>query len=77
MSEQLDKPSVLFVCVKNGGRSQTAAGLMRHLAGEQLHVDQAGTRPGESATTSRLASRSWRSDSASAPPGREPSTPEV
>ena len=29
------KPSVLFVCVKNGGKSQMAAGLMRHAAGDE------------------------------------------
>lgn len=43
-----DKPSVLFVCVKNGGKSQMAAGLMRQLAGDRVHVDSAGTHPGES-----------------------------
>ncbi|WP_280219598.1 low molecular weight phosphatase family protein [Nocardia neocaledoniensis] len=41
-----DTPSVLFVCVKNGGKSQMAAGLMRHLAGDRLDVHSAGTRPG-------------------------------
>ncbi len=39
-------PRVLFVCVKNGGKSQMAAGLMRHAAGEAVLVDSAGTRPG-------------------------------
>ena len=42
-------PSVLFVCVKNGGKSQMAAALMRHRAEEaSLNVDvhSAGTRPG-------------------------------
>ncbi|WP_134767806.1 low molecular weight phosphatase family protein [Nocardioides sp. 1609] len=42
------KPSVLFVCVKNGGKSQMAAGLMRELVGDAMTVDSAGTRPGES-----------------------------
>ncbi len=32
MSETV-KPAVLFVCVKNGGKSQMAAGLMRQVAG--------------------------------------------
>jgi arsenate-mycothiol transferase len=41
-----DKPSILFVCVKNGGKSQMAAGLLRQLAGDHIHVDSAGTRPG-------------------------------
>jgi arsenate-mycothiol transferase len=41
------KPSVLFVCVKNGGKSQMAAGLMRSIAGESVDVDSAGTKPGD------------------------------
>lgn len=39
-------PSVLFVCVKNGGKSQMAAGLMRHAAGDTVTVYSAGTKPG-------------------------------
>jgi arsenate-mycothiol transferase len=39
-------PSVLFVCVKNGGKSQMAAGLMRRLAGGTVEVHSAGTAPG-------------------------------
>ncbi|WP_072687786.1 arsenate-mycothiol transferase ArsC [Rhodococcus marinonascens] len=39
-------PSVLFVCVKNGGKSQMAAGLMRKAAGEAVDVYSAGTKPG-------------------------------
>lgn len=39
-------PAVLFVCVKNGGKSQMAAGLMRHEAGAQVLVSSAGTKPG-------------------------------
>ncbi|MGB6041455.1 MAG: low molecular weight phosphatase family protein, partial [Gordonia sp. (in: high G+C Gram-positive bacteria)] len=38
--------SVLFVCVKNGGKSQMAEGLMRQLAGDAVEVHSAGTRPG-------------------------------
>jgi arsenate-mycothiol transferase len=41
-------PSVLFVCVKNGGKSQMAAGLMRKVAGDNLEVHSAGTQPGTS-----------------------------
>ncbi|MHA7274706.1 arsenate-mycothiol transferase ArsC [Arthrobacter sp. TMT4-20] len=40
------KPSVLFVCVKNGGKSQLAAGLMRLEAGDGISVSSAGTKPG-------------------------------
>ncbi|ALV44341.1 arsenate reductase [Arthrobacter alpinus] len=43
-----NKPGVLFVCVKNGGKSQMAGGLMRHLAGDAVAVFTAGTRPGAS-----------------------------
>ena len=39
-------PSVLFVCVKNGGKSQMAAGLMRAAAGDTVTVHSAGTTPG-------------------------------
>jgi arsenate reductase len=40
-----DKPSVLFVCVHNAGRSQMAAGWLRHLAGDQVEVRSAGSAP--------------------------------
>jgi len=39
-------PTVLFVCVRNGGKSQMAAGLMRKIAGDSVHVLSAGTQPG-------------------------------
>src|SRR3954462_9115096 len=42
-----DKPSVLFVCVHNAGRSQMAAGWMRHLAGDRVEVRSAGSAPAE------------------------------
>ncbi len=42
----MNKPSVLFVCVKNGGKSQMAAGLMRKAAGDTVEVHSAGTKPG-------------------------------
>jgi arsenate reductase (thioredoxin) len=40
------KPSVLFVCVHNAGRSQMAAGYLRHLAGDRIEVRSAGSAPG-------------------------------
>ncbi|WP_336660508.1 arsenate reductase ArsC [Leucobacter sp. USHLN153] len=43
MSEK--KPSVLFVCVHNAGRSQMAAGFLRHLAGDAIEVRSAGSLP--------------------------------
>jgi arsenate reductase len=39
-------PSVLFVCVHNAGRSQMAAGWLRHLAGDAIEVRSAGSLPG-------------------------------
>ncbi len=39
------KPSVLFVCVHNAGRSQMAAGFLRHLAGDRIEVRSAGSMP--------------------------------
>lgn len=45
---ELTTPSVLFVCVKNAGKSQMAAGLMRQLAGDTVIVHSAGTKPGSS-----------------------------
>jgi arsenate reductase len=42
----VSKPSVLFVCVHNAGRSQMAAGWLRHLAGDAVEVRSAGSAPG-------------------------------
>ena len=42
-----DKPSVLFVCVHNAGRSQMAAGWLRYLAGDAVEVRSAGSAPAE------------------------------
>ncbi|MGH3490089.1 MAG: arsenate reductase ArsC [Actinopolymorphaceae bacterium] len=41
------KPSVLFVCVHNAGRSQMAAGWLRHLATDQIEVRAAGSEPAD------------------------------
>ena len=43
---QIRIPSVLFVCVRNGGKSQMAAALMRLQAGDRVEVHSAGTDPG-------------------------------
>src|SRR4029450_6701071 len=42
-----DKPTVLFVCVHNAGRSQMAAGWLRHLAGDTVEVRSAGSQPAD------------------------------
>lgn len=43
----IPKPSVLFVCVHNAGRSQMAAGYLTQLAGDRIEVRSAGTQPAE------------------------------
>ena len=43
----MSKPVVLFVCVHNAGRSQMAAGWLRHLAGDTVEVRSAGSAPGD------------------------------
>ena len=50
MPETDRTPSVLFVCVRNGGKSQMAAGLLRQLLSDQqttgIEVGSAGTKAG-------------------------------
>jgi protein-tyrosine-phosphatase len=41
------RPTVLFVCVHNAGRSQMAAGFLRHLAGDRIDVLSAGSEPAD------------------------------
>jgi arsenate reductase (thioredoxin) len=41
------KPSVLFVCVHNAGRSQMAAGWLRHLAADTIEIRSAGSEPAD------------------------------
>ena len=45
MRMNLKKPTVLFVCVHNAGRSQMAAGFMRELGGDRIEVLSAGSAP--------------------------------
>lgn len=42
-----DKPSVLFVCVHNAGRSQMAAAYLAHLSGGAVEVRSAGSAPAD------------------------------
>ena len=39
------RPTVLFVCVHNAGRSQMAAGYLAHLSGTRVRVLSAGSEP--------------------------------
>ncbi|WP_309127503.1 arsenate reductase ArsC [Microbacterium sp.] len=47
MTTVSSKPSVLFVCVHNAGRSQMAAGFLRDIAGDHIEVRSAGSMPAE------------------------------
>ena len=45
------RPSVLFVCVHNAGRSQMAAAFLRRRAGDAVEVRSAGTTPADEINT--------------------------
>ena len=49
------KPSVLFVCVHNAGRSQMAAGYLRHIAGDRIEVRSAGSMPADQINPTAVA----------------------
>lgn len=42
-----DRPSVLFVCIHNAGRSQMAAAYLTHLSGGRVEVRSAGSAPAD------------------------------
>jgi arsenate reductase len=50
-----DKPSVLFVCVHNAGRSQMAAAYLTHLAGDRVEVRSAGSAPADTVNAAVVA----------------------
>jgi len=49
------KPSVVFLCVHNAGRSQMAAGWMRHLAGGRVEVYSGGSAPATEVNPAAIA----------------------
>ncbi|PQZ93880.1 heat-shock protein HtpX [Arthrobacter sp. MYb227] len=49
------KPSVLFVCVHNAGRSQMAAALLTNLSAGQIEVRSAGSAPADSVNPAAVA----------------------
>ena len=53
-------PSVLFLCVHNAGRSQMAAGLMRHLAGDRVDVFSGGSEPADAINGAAVAAMAER-----------------
>lgn len=48
-------PSVMFLCVHNAGRSQMAAGFMRHLAGDRIDVYSGGSEPADQVNRAAVA----------------------
>ena len=51
----MEKPSVLFVCVHNAGRSQMAAAYLMHLAGDRVEVRSAGSAPADQVNPAAVA----------------------
>ena len=51
----MKKPSVLFVCVHNAGRSQMAAAYLTHLAGDRVEVRSAGSAPADAVNPAAVA----------------------
>lgn len=50
-----DKPTILFVCVHNAGRSQMAAGFARALGGDRVEVRSAGSEPADAINPNAVA----------------------
>jgi arsenate reductase (thioredoxin) len=48
-------PSVLFVCIHNAGRSQMAAGWLRHLAGNRVNIYSGGSEPAQHVNPAAVA----------------------
>jgi arsenate reductase (thioredoxin) len=51
----MSRPTVLFVCVHNAGRSQMAAGFLRHMAGDRIEVLSAGSEPADQVNPAAVA----------------------
>ena len=52
------RPAVLFLCVHNAGRSQMAAGWLRHLAGDRIEVFSGGSEPADTVNPAAIAAMS-------------------
>ena len=50
-----DRPAVLFLCVHNAGRSQMAAGWLRHLVGDAVEVFSGGSEPSTETNANAVA----------------------
>lgn len=65
-----ERPNVLFVCVHNAGRSQMAAALLSHLAGDRIEVLSAGTEPADQINPAAVAVMAeWGIDITDVPKG--------
>jgi protein-tyrosine-phosphatase len=51
----MTRPTVLFVCVHNAGRSQMAAGYLAHLGGDRIEVLSAGSQPADQVNSVAVA----------------------
>ena len=49
------RPTVLFLCVHNAGRSQMAAGWLSHLAGDRVEVLSGGSEPADAVNPAAVA----------------------
>jgi arsenate-mycothiol transferase len=49
------KPSVLFICVHNAGKSQSAEAILRHIASDQIAIYSGGTGPDENLAADAVA----------------------
>ncbi|UUW88703.1 arsenate-mycothiol transferase ArsC [Pimelobacter simplex] len=56
MTTPANKPSLLFVCTHNAGRSALAAALARHQAGDQVVVRSAGLNPADTPSAGTISS---------------------
>jgi protein-tyrosine-phosphatase len=54
------RPNVVFLCVHNAGRSQMAAGFLRHLGGDRVNVFSGGSEPSASVNPVAVAAMAER-----------------
>ena len=67
-----DRPSVLFMCVHNAGRSQMAAGWLRHLAGDRITVYSGGSEPTDHINPAAVKAMAATAAGLRSVPGSEP-----
>jgi arsenate reductase (thioredoxin) len=69
------KPTVLFLCVHNAGRSQMAMGFFAHLAGDAAVAWSGGSEPGGQVNPAAVAAMRGGSTSRPSSPSRGPTRP--